>query len=248
MPSSALLLPASDERVLAALEAAYGRFDARSAAWLEKYQRGGGYVHCGKGCAACCNFPVQVSLAEGLLVAQSLEPDQLEAMRAHAFKVMRNARGATEWNAYLRSHRVHVGFCPLLNRETGACTAYAVRPTRCRDTYSTLDAHYCTAGVVETLGREERAWYARTVRENPVTDGVSHYIAPLEDLSADVATAVSVAMRAAWGVELWGDFWVLTSLAADEAFMNAVRAGHVARAVKRAKSLGLWHPEIVRFE
>ena len=55
-------------------------------------------------------------------------------------------------------------------------------------------------------------------------------------------------MRSAWGLEIWGDFWVLTTLTQDAAFMAAVRSGAAAQATRRAKALGLWHLEIVRIE
>jgi Fe-S-cluster containining protein len=227
---------------------AYTRYDSTSSRWVEQFTKSGGRVHCARGCASCCNFPVQVSLAEALLVASELTPDRLEAMRVHAEKVMCNAQRATDWNSYLTRHRTQVGFCPLLDLESGACTAYAVRPTRCRDTYSAFDAWFCGAGAVQSLSRAERREYDLQVRANPVTDGVTHYIAPLEELSTPVWDVAARAMRDSWGVEVWGDFWVLTTLSEDEVFMNAVRGGARKQAMKRARALGLWHVEIVRIE
>jgi Fe-S-cluster containining protein len=231
---------------VAAISDAYARYDSSSSRWLERFTANGGRVHCARGCAGCCNFPVQVSLAEALLVASALTLEQLEAMRVHAQKVMRNARKATDWNSYFQRHRVEVGFCPLLDLESGACTAYAVRPTRCRDTYSAFDAWFCGAGALESLNRAERREYDLEVQANPVTDGVTHYVAPLEELSAPVWDAAAETMRESWGLEVWGDFWVLTTLSQDEAFMDAVRAGARKQAVKRARALKLWHVEIVR--
>ena len=101
---------------------------------------------------------------------------------------------------------------------------------------------------MERLTRAERADYKREVKENPATDGVSHYIAPLEELGEPIWEAASDAMRSAWGLEIWGDFWVLTTLTQDAAFMAAVRSGAAAQATRRAKALGLWHLEIVRIE
>jgi Fe-S-cluster containining protein len=243
---SSFNLPTSDNAVLEAVTAAYARFDRRADAWLEGFTREGGRVHCTRGCANCCDFPVQVSLAEALLVAVSLEDERLPMVERHARKVMRNAHASSDWNAYLSAHRERVGRCPLLDRDSGACTVYAVRPTRCRDTYSVMDAWFCGAGAMTRLTRAERAQYDREVRQSEVTDGVTHYVAPLERMSEPVWDAAGRAMRAAWGVEVWGDFWVLTTLATIDAFMRAVREGNAARAVKRASALGLWHPEIVR--
>jgi hypothetical protein len=240
--------PNPDEPLVRAVAEAYTRFDARAERWLEEFARDGGRVYCERGCFHCCNLPIQVSLAEALLAASSLTEMQLNAMRSRAFEVLENARTASSWNAYFQRHRVKVGFCPLLDRATGACTAYAVRPGRCRDTLSAMDSLFCRVGTLEGMTRRERSAYDRQVKAIPVTDGVSHYIAPLEDMGEAIWQVAGRAMRSAWGVEVWGDFWVLTALTQDEAFMTAVRRGDAKRAVKRAKALGLWHVEIVRIE
>ena len=101
---------------------------------------------------------------------------------------------------------------------------------------------------MQRLTRSERLEYNREVKANPVTDGVSHYIAPLEELGEPIWEAAGEAMRSIWNLEVWGDFWVLTTLTQDAAFMAAVRAGAATRATRRAKALGLWHFEIVRIE
>ena len=92
------------------------------------------------------------------------------------------------------------------------------------------------------------AEYNLEVKRNPVTDGVSHYVAPLEELGEPIWEAAGEAMRSTWNLEVWGDFWVLTTLSQDAAFMAAVRSGAAAKATRRAKALGLWHLEIVRIE
>ncbi len=248
VPVTRLREPDSDQHLMDAVAEAYTRYDRQASRWLERYTRQGGTVHCKSGCLHCCNFPVQVSLAEALLVASELDPAQLAAMRHRALEVMENARTASDWNLYFQRHRERIGYCPLLDDVTGACTAYTVRPARCRDTFSALSSHYCQVGTLEGMNRRERTEYNREVSANPATDGVSHYIAPLEDLGETIWDAARRAMRSAWDLEVWGDFWVLTALTQDEAFMAAVRGGQGKRAVKRAKALGLWHVEIVRIE
>jgi hypothetical protein len=111
-----------------------------------------------------------------------------------------------------------------------------------------MSPEYCRVGTLEGMNRKERAQYKREVKANPATDGLSHYIAPLEDLGEAIWDVASRTMREEWGLEIWGDFWVLTALTQDAAFMAAVRAGQVAQARKRAKALELWHIEIVQIE
>jgi Fe-S-cluster containining protein len=234
--------------MLTAVQRAYDRYGQKASNWIARFTRQGGTVHCHSGCFHCCNLPVRVSLVEALLTASALTPDQLAAMRQRASEVIKNARSASSWDAYFQRHRERIGYCPLLDQTTGACTAYDVRPARCRDTYSALSSHYCTVGTLEHLSRAERSEYTREVKANPATDGISHYIAPLEDLGEAIWEVASRAMRQEWSLEVWGDFWVLTALTQDAGFMTAARAGQVARATKRAKTLGLWHVEIVQIE
>jgi Fe-S-cluster containining protein len=236
-----------DQKSLTALTRAYERYGVRASRWIEDFTRQGGTVYCQSGCLHCCNLPIRVSLIEALLTASQLSPDQLGVMRVRAQAILENARAASSWDDYFLSHRRNVGYCPLLDQTIGTCTAYEVRPGRCRDTYSAMDAHFCTVGTLENLSRRERLEYDRAVDANPVTDGLTHYIAPLEDLGEAIWEVAGAQMRSDWGVEVWGDFWVLTALAQDEAFMLSVRAGQVRQARGRAKQLRLWHDEILEF-
>jgi|GEM_PF-2072223 len=247
MTSSPPLSPgrSGDDRLTGAVARAYAAYGQKAGRWIEGFTRQGGAVHCRSGCVHCCDFPVRCSLAEALLTASQLSGSQLEAMRARAHEVIANAKSARSWDEYFQRHRREIGYCPLLSRETGACTAYEVRPTRCRDTFSALSADYCRVGTLENLNRREQAEYTREVRANPATDGLSHYIAPLEDLSEPVWDTAARAMRQEWGFELWGDFWVLTTLTQDAAFMSAVRGRQGTKAVRRARALGLWNDELM---
>jgi Fe-S-cluster containining protein len=237
-----------DQHALMALTRAYGRYGEWANRWIEDFTRQGGTVHCKSGCLHCCNLPIRVSLLEALLTASQLTQSQLESMQVRAREILKNARIASSWNEYFSSHRQSIGYCPLLDQSSGACTAYEVRPGRCRDTYSAMNAHFCTVGTLENLNRRERLDYNREVAANPVTDGVTHYISPLEDLGEAIWEVASQSMRSGWGLEVWGDFWVLTALTQDDAFMAAVRAGQVKRARTRAKTIGLWNIEIVEID
>jgi Fe-S-cluster containining protein len=234
-----------DQHSLATLSRAYERYGLQASDWIEEFTQQGGTVHCKSGCLHCCNLPIRVSLLEALLTVSQLSDLQLEAMQIRAREILENARVASSWDDYFLSHRQKIGYCPLLDQTTGACTAYEVRPGRCRDTYSAMNAHFCTVGTLENLNRRERSDYNREVIANPVTDGVTHYIAPLEDLGTNIWEVASDAMRSSWGFEIWGDFWVLTALTQDDAFMDFVRAGQVKQARKRAKTVGLFNIEIL---
>jgi Fe-S-cluster containining protein len=238
--------PNPDQQVMTAVQRAYDQYGQQASDWIARFTRQGGTVHCYSGCLHCCNLPVRVSLIEALLTASALSPSQMASMQRRATEIIKNAQSASSWDTYFQRHRERIGYCPLLDQTTGSCTAYEVRPARCRDTYSALSSHYCTVGTLEHLSRAERTQYKREVKANPATDGISHYIAPLEDLGEAIWEVASRTMRSEWGVEVWGDFWVLTALTQDAAFMTAVRAGQAGRATKRAKTMDLWHIEIVQ--
>lgn len=232
-------------RVTEAVQRAYQRYEKQAAGWLNRYTAQGGRVYCGAGCFACCNMPIRVSLAEAVIMARALEQPQADAVETHARAVIQNARTATSDEDYVQRHRKTVGYCPLLNRETGSCTQYAARPTRCRDTFSAFPAHYCQEGTWENMTRRERQEYRREVARTPGTDGEWHFIAPLEHLSEPVWAAAAKAMQATWGLQVWGDFWVLTTLALDPAFMAQVTKGDGRGAWQIAARRNLAHPMLL---
>jgi Fe-S-cluster containining protein len=238
----------SDQRIIASLTKAYKRYETQSKQWIQGFTQQGGHVFCQAGCANCCNFPIQISLAEAVFTASKLSTTQLETMHTHATRVIQNAQNATSWDAYFWQHRTKVGFCPLLDQTTGNCTAYEARPARCRDTYSAFDSHYCKVGTLEQMSQQETRVFRQQVKANAATDGKSHYIAPLEELGESIWQTASRTMQQEWGLEIWGDYWVLTSLANDELFMQAIRAKEIKKAIGRAKKLKLWHLEIVQMK
>ncbi|MBB5375313.1 Fe-S-cluster containining protein [Deinococcus metalli] len=235
----------SSADVARAVTRAYERYGRKADEWRRTYEARGGRVYCGAGCAACCNMPIRVSLAEALVTAAALTPAQARGMAEHAAAVIANAQSAGGDDEYVHRHRTEVGFCPLLDRATGACTAYAARPTRCRDTFSAFPAVYCAVGTLETMTPRQLAQYHRDVARTPGTDGEWHFIAPLEHLSEPIWTAAARAMQDAWGVQVWGDYWVLTTLARDDAFMAAVEAGRPRDAWAVARRRRLAHPTVL---
>lgn len=241
-------MPSSFASIIQPIETAYARYAERSSRWIGKYHREGGRVYCGAGCAACCDMPIRVSLAEALVTVQKINPAQTQAMKEHARAVQYNAQTAPNEDIWIERHRQDVGFCPLLNRETGSCSQYEGRPTRCRDTFSAFPAFYCAAGSWESLSRREKADYRREVARTPATDGELHFIAPLEHLSEPIWITASRVMRDAWNMEIWGDFWTLTTLAADTEFMKQVSNRNAKAALARARTLGLAHPITLQIE
>ncbi|MFT2719301.1 YkgJ family cysteine cluster protein [Deinococcus sp. A31D244] len=226
----------------------YARYAQQATRWLGRYTQQGGQVFCGAGCFACCNMPIRVSLAEALIMTAALNPDQARAVEAHARAAVANARTARSDEQYVQRHRDEVGYCPILNRETGGCSQYEARPTRCRDTFSAFPATYCESGTLERMTRCEQAEYRREVARTPGTDGELHFIAPLEHLSEPIWVAAARAMRQEWGIEVWGDFWLLTTLGADPKFMAAVTQGNTRAAWQIASGRGLAHRMLLEME
>lgn len=232
---------------LNALHQAYALYAQKSEAWQKRYIANGGQIHCGAGCFSCCNMPIWVSLVEALYMAEHLTPAEQKAVAKHARAVVRNAKNAPNDEVYVQRHRVDVGYCPLLSVHDGGCTRYGQRPTRCRDTFSAFPAEYCAAGYVENLTSKQRAAYQRKVERTPATDGETHFVAPLEHLSEDIWNVAMRQMRRHWRLEVWGDFWTLTTLAQDECFMRAVEQAQKRQALQRARELGLYHGNILQF-
>lgn len=225
---------------------AYARYDRQAQAWLAAYTARGGRVYCASGCFRCCDMPIRLSWPEALTIAGSMTEPQHRAMAAHARKVWHNAHHSRSAEEYVENHRRQVGFCPLLDRESGACTQYADRPTRCRDTYSGLPARFCAPGGVEQLRGEARRRYRQLVRTDPAMDGQSHFLAPLEDLSLPIWEAFSKMMRRDLGFELWGDFAFLVCMTREPAFVEALGLRTPRKVIAALRKAGLYHPEIVQ--
>lgn len=240
--------PSPHTAVTEPVRAGYARYAQQAERWLGRYQQQGGRVFCGAGCFACCNMPIRVSLAEALIMTAALSPEQARAVEAHARAAVANARTARSDEQYVQRHRDEVGYCPILNRETGGCSQYEARPTRCRDTFSAFPATYCESGTLERMTRREQAEYRREVARTPGTDGELHFIAPLEHLSEPIWVAAARAMRQEWGLEVWGDFWLLTTLGADPKFMTAVTRGDARAAWQLASGRGLAHRMLLEME
>jgi Fe-S-cluster containining protein len=237
-----------EEKMLHNLTKAYKRYEQQSKTWIQQFIHQGGKVHCQAGCYHCCNLPIRISLAEAIYTNTQLTTNQQEQMQTRAKEIVANAQAATSWENYFQNHREQIGYCPLLEPTTGACSAYEARPGRCRDTFSAFSSQYCQVGTLEQMTPRQYKTYQQEIRANPATDGHSHYIAALEDIGQNIWDIASQEMQQAWGLEVWGDYWVLTALAQNPVFMNTIRAGQRKKAIQQAKKIGLWHIEIVQIE
>jgi hypothetical protein len=95
-------------------------------------------VSCKSGCAACCSYPVYVSIIEGMTLYRHLtekgwwSPKLRKRLEAHADKTTDLA--AEVWMMLDMP-------CPLL--ENRKCIAYDARPFACRTLYARTPAEYC---------------------------------------------------------------------------------------------------------
>lgn len=100
---------------------------------------------CARGCYFCCYAPVTITPIEAEFVAthlkSTLKPEGLrvlqQALDEHANAIV----GIDIPQRFMRGLA-----CPLLDRATGQCTVYAVRPLRCRGANS-LSKERCEAAT-----------------------------------------------------------------------------------------------------
>jgi Fe-S-cluster containining protein len=151
------------------------RVEERKRAYLEEHKRA---LPCKSGCFQCCRAQVLAVEAEGFAFADYLQrrlsEDQLKELKAR-FEV---------WYATLVENQLDVevlaprqyhavrAWCPILDRTTGACSQYEMRPVVCR-THHSLDAEDCE--VWETTPEGLAALYTDDLMERPVTEiGYGH--------------------------------------------------------------------------
>ena len=73
------------QAVTAPVARGYERYAAQAAQWTRGYESRGGHVYCGAGCFACCDMPIRVSLAEAIITAQAITPEQARRVEEHGF-------------------------------------------------------------------------------------------------------------------------------------------------------------------
>lgn len=94
---------------------------------------------CRKGCSACCSRMVRVTVAEAAVMLEHLErAGTWREVREAAREQARIAMAAADRSWFMMNIP-----CPVLDRGTGECRAYPVRPTPCSAHYVTSDPSLC---------------------------------------------------------------------------------------------------------
>ncbi|WP_305044799.1 YkgJ family cysteine cluster protein [Geoalkalibacter sp.] len=166
-------------------------------------------VHCRRGCRDCCTLSVSATLSEALLVARSLKPEQADAVRAHARRLVEIACGARDFKAYLRTSRAQLGLCPLLD-EKGCCGIYPRRPFACRALLSTRDSAWCAVDFSSLHPAEKQAFMSGL--DQTVVAFPTHYVAAAQDLGRLLEERAAAAMAERFGFSLRGNLSFLIFL------------------------------------
>lgn len=97
-------------------------------------------VSCKAGCAACCSYPLYISILEGMLLYRQLTakghwtPSFRKKLEAHAEQTF--DLPAQVWLMLDIA-------CPVLDKTTKKCMAYDARPFTCRSLYAMSDPQFC---------------------------------------------------------------------------------------------------------
>jgi Fe-S-cluster containining protein len=95
-------------------------------------------VSCTKGCAACCSYPVYISILEGMLLYQSL------IEHGHWTPALRKKLGEHADQTFDLAAHIWLLLdmpCPMLDKNK--CIAYDARPFTCRAFYAVGDPYNC---------------------------------------------------------------------------------------------------------
>jgi len=214
------------------------RFDGAIRRWIDGYAEGGGRIHCGRGCSACCSLTVNCTFTEAVRAADAISDLQAAAVAEHVARLRQllpRARDLTDW---LRLHRREAGYCPLLGRD-GDCGAYAVRPFSCRALLATRESRWCGADFSE-LSSEEKRGFVESLDRSVVAFPM-HYVAATRDLGEELEQRAALALMARFSFSLYGSFPVLVHLEREHRLSDLLPQG--ADAVRHLlEREGLFHP------
>ena len=96
-------------------------------------------ITCTPGCNHCCNYPIPISILEGLIIRDWLDQNRMwtQSLKDRIKKAADLVTGLT-YDIWLAS----ITPCVFLG-ETGLCTIYEARPFLCRSCASTGDPENC---------------------------------------------------------------------------------------------------------
>jgi len=96
-------------------------------------------VSCKPGCAACCSYPLYISILEGMLLYRHLTE---KGYWTPAFRQKLQAHDKKTYDVVSQVWILLDIPCPLLDKNR-KCIAYSARPFSCRTMFAVSDAHFC---------------------------------------------------------------------------------------------------------
>lgn len=182
-------------------------FDQFCSAWISEYRQRGGCIHCAKGCSGCCNLVVNCTVAEALLVARALTPEQYARLDASIPVIRRCADQAGSLKEWLAAYRDQAGPCPFLEQD-GSCGVYQVRPFSCRSLLSTREPHWCTTDFA-ALDSQQKQAFMETLDRSAVAFP-THYAATPQELGQELELTILRDMEQQYGCSLLGNLpWLV---------------------------------------
>lgn len=231
------------DRVSASVPQVRSRFDRAAAAQMERVRARGHTVSCRAGCSTCCSLPVQIGLAEAMVLADALDASQRDALAPVAARLRSLAEGG-DVDAIGHRRALSVGPCPLL-RDDHTCGAWRARPFACRGAFSTGDPSLCSPLAFEALRGD--ALFAQFKRVDveihlaPTT--LLRHLAALGRLSRVEADRVIVESL---GYSLQGDLVWLTWMVLQPGFWASLVVAAPRVFVERLADHGLWQEHLMR--
>lgn len=171
-----------------------------------------GRIFCGAGCSNCCNLVVNATLPEAMVIAASLNPVQIAAVKAHVPRMLAAWDDRWDLKGYLRWHRQSLGLCPLLTAG-GECGVYPVRPLACRALLATRPSEWCAVDF-SSLSSLEKELFMGSLDRTAVSYP-THYFAASQEVAESFEQKLVQAQQQAWGFSLSGNLSALIFLQSE---------------------------------
>lgn len=193
--------------LLASVQERQDCFDHLCTAWSSEYRQRGGAIHCGKGCSGCCSLVVNCTFPEAVLVANTLDQQQQEQLRAQIPRIQETAANSDSLKEWLRAYRFGAGPCPFLD-QTGACGIYRSRPLSCRSLLATKEPEWCTADFA-ALASQKKQEFVESLDRSAVAFP-THYAATPQEIGQELEEATLRQMETVYGFSLLGSLpWLV---------------------------------------